>query len=348
MRPGCGVRFVRGALAAIAWSLVATRGAEARAADTRAQEGDVVELTIAGPPDRELEASLAELFARARLTPRFVHTERPSQPRIDGARGVLAAVGLDLTQPGTIGVVIVDARHATVLTRTVPAENGLDEIAREEISQIVIFSVEAIRRGEVVGSPQPRVTTRPATRHPAPGARLRADLETVASLRTYANVAPAVVGVGAAVGTTARVGGLHVRSLLGFEQRSAIVVATRAASARFEQRSLRVAVAFGLPLGPRLDLTFAGGAAADLVAATTTALRATTEQRRDVTHVVPVLDGAAGVTFALDPRLVLSAAAGAEVPLSTTEYALEGERSVVFLAPDVVRLVGRVGLGVRF
>ncbi|MDF2694429.1 MAG: hypothetical protein K0S65_2812 [Labilithrix sp.] len=348
MRGRCSASVIRLAIAALACAFVESLGAEAAAGETHVREGEVVELTIAGTPDTQLEASLAELLERTGVSPRFAHATRPSRPEVTASPGLLAVVVLDLTRAGSIGLVILDARHATVLTRVIPAADGLDEIAREEISHIVLFSVEAIRRGEIVGSSEPQVIAPRVKAHPPPKERAKGELETVATLRTYANVAPVVVGVGAAVGASTRAGAFHLRSLVAFEQRSAIVAATRAASARFDQRSVRVSVAAGLPLSTRVELTFAGGVAADLVAVTTTALRATTEQQRDVVDVVPVLDAGGGISFVLAPGLGLTGALGAEVPLSTTEYALEAERNVVFLAPDAVRLVGRLSLGVSF
>jgi hypothetical protein len=350
------VSFARLALAALAGAFVVSFGVEANAGETRAHAGDGgVELTIVGPPDVQLEASLTELLERTGISPRFAHVTRP-RPEVTASPDLLAVVVVDLTQARSLELVIFDARHATVLRRVVTTSDGLDEIAREEISHIVLFSVEAIRRGETIGSPEPQPARAPGAKaaaplvktHPPPRGRVRGELETVATLRTYANVAPVVVGVGAATGVSTRVGRFRLRSLVAFEQRSAIVAATRAASARFEQRSVKVALGAGLPLSTRLELTFAAGVAADLISVTTTALRATTEQQRDVVDVIPVLDAAGGISFELAPGLALSGALGAEVPLSTTEYALEAERNVVFLAPDAARLVGRLSLGVSF
>ncbi len=340
--------IVRLAIAALACAFIVSLEAEASAGETPVHEGDVVELTIAGPPDPQLEASLRELLENSGVSPRFTPAARPSRPDISTSPRLLAVVAIDLTPVGSLRLVILDARHATVLTRIVPAAGGLDEIAREEVSHIILFSVEAIRRGEIVGSPEPQKNARHVKPQRPPKERARGELETVTTLRTYANAAPVVVGVGAAVGASTNTGVVRVRSLVAFEQRSAIVAATRAASARFEQRSIRVAVSAGLPLRSRVELTFAGGVALDLVGVTTTALRVTTEQPRDVVDVVPVLDAAGGVSFELAPRLALSGALGAEVPLRTTEYALEADRTVVFLAPDAVRLVGRLSLGVTF
>jgi hypothetical protein len=330
-------------MAALACAFVVSLGGEVDAAEGHVEERSVVELTIAGTTDPQLEASLAELLGRAGFTARFERAARPSPAKAAASPGVVAVVALDLTRVESIGLVIVDARHATVLRRVVPAAEGLDEIAREEIGHIVLFSVEAIKRGEVVGSPEPQARERPP-----PKERARGELETVATLRTYANVVPALIGVGAAVGASTRVSSVRLRSLVAFEQRSAIVVETRAAAARFEQRSVRISMMAGVPLSSRVELTFAGGVAADLVAVTTTALRATTERRRDVADVVPVLDAAGGLSFELVPRLVVAGTIGVEVPFMTTEYALEADRDVVILAPDALRVVGRLSVGVSF
>ncbi|WP_205633784.1 hypothetical protein [Labilithrix luteola] len=330
-------------MGALVCALVVSLGGEADALEAHVEEREVVELTIAGRTDPKLEASLAELLRHAGFSPRFAHVARPSPKSVTTSPYLVAVVSLDLTRVDSIELVIVDARHATVLTRGVPTADCLDEIAREEIGHIVLFAVEAIRRGETVGTPQPRALVLAP-----PKERARGELETVVTLRTYANVAPVVVGVGAAVGASTRVSSFHLRGLVGFEQRSAVVVTTRAASARFEQRSLRIAVSAGVPLSARTELTLAGGVSADLLAVTTTALRANTERVRNASDLVPVLDATGGITFQLAPRLFVSGAVGAEMPLSTTEYALEAERNVVFLAPDAVRLVGRFSLGVSF
>ena len=344
MRAGYGVSFLRLAMVALACAFVASIGGEAAASESSVQGRSAVEVTIAGATDPRLEASLTELLGRTGFVARFSHRARPERPTVPTSPDLIAVVALDLTREGIIGIGIVDAHGAPVLTRVVPTGDRLDEIACEEIGHIVLFSVEAIRRGERAHRPVPP----PPRQQPAPKDRARGELETVATLRNYANVAPVVVGVGAAVGGSTRVRSLHLRSLVAFEQRSAIIVATPAASARFEQRSLKISASAGVPLSPRVELTFAAGIAGDLLSVTTTALRASTERRRDVSDVVPVIDAAGGMAFELAPHLVVGVAIGVEVPFSTTEYALEADRNVVFLAPNAARLVGRFSLGVSF
>lgn len=250
---------------------------------------------------------------------------------------------------------IVDPRRRRVLVWNLAIPHGIDEIVREEASHIVVYSVEAIQRGEDVGEPQPPaneprpVRDRPAAPPSEPAMSL--ELETLGTVRSYASVAPAVLGTGAALALSTARSGVRLGGALSFEQRSAIVVTTQPLTARFGQRSLRIAAFGDFQVARGVVFRASAGAALDLVDVTTTPLRPTSEPRRaSFVDVVPVLDVAAGLRFELAPRLTAGATGGIELPLSTSDYVVEDARGPDFslLSPYALRLVGRVSVGVRF
>jgi len=320
--------------------------------------GARVDVTILGGGDPALEASISELLAGIHLSTHFARVagERASdsvetRPRDD----VIASVQLDLGRQGALGLRIVDPRRRRVLVRELPIPRGLDEIVREEASHIVVYAVEAIARGEDIGEPQPPPKERAfalAPSAPRPAARTMAlELDTIGAVRSYASVAPAVFGTGAALALSTKRDGVRVGGALGFEQRSPIIVTTQPVAARFGQRSLRISVVTDIPIASGVAFRTSAGAALDLVNVSTTPLRPTSEpRRREFVDAVPVLDVAGGLRVDLVPRLAAIATAGIELPLETSDYVVEDARGrdAVLLSPHSLRLVGRLGIGVRF
>jgi len=323
------------------------------AASAREHREARVDVTITGAADPALEASLVELIRGAGLNVDIRHDE-PSSTPIGSPPDVIAVVRVELVSENLLGVRIVDPRRRRVLVRELPLPHGIDEVIREEASHIVIYAVEAISRGEDVGEPeQPESAPLPIPRPEAPAARRSPwlELETVLAARTYATVVPAGFGTGAALALSMARGDIKVGAALSFEQRSAIVVTAPALAARFAPRSIRLGLRGDVPLTPSIAFRTSAGAALDLMSVTTTPLRPSSELRRPAfVDVIPVLDLAGGLAFQLAPRLVASASAGVELPLTTSDYLVEAERGRdrVLLTPHSVRLVGRLGLAVRF
>jgi hypothetical protein len=341
-------------------AVLSSSGARADEPGARADESAPrVDITILGGGDPALEASIADLLASVGMTTRITRVGgdwRRDAPETK-AGDALALVQLDPRREGALEVRIVDPRRRRVLVRDLPVPNGIDEIVREETSHIVVFSVEAIARGEVVGEAEPPPARAPpaAVRaRPVTAVQRRAvslDLETVGTVRTYASVAPAVLGTGATLALSSARSRVQLGGALSFEQRSPIVVTTQPLTARFVQRSVRISFRGDIPIASRVAFHASAGAALDLVNVTTTPLRSTSEPRRAAfVDAVPVLDVTGGLRVELAPRLAVSAEGGIELPLSTSDYVVEDGRGrdLVLLAPHSVRLVGRLTVGVRF
>ncbi len=338
-----------------ALTLLALSASVARADE---RTGSDVDVTIVGSGDPALEASISELLTGLHLSTHFarVEAERASDGSETSAReDLIALVQLDLGREGALGLRIVDPRRRRVLVRELPIPQGIDEIVREEVSHIVVYTVEAIARGEDIGEPQPPPKERAPARAPSPTrppARAMAlELETNGAVRTYASVVPAVLGTGAALALSTERGGIRVGGALAFEQRSAIIVTTQPVAARFAQRSLRISVVGEMPIASGIAFRTSAGAALDVVDVSTTPLRPTSEpRRRAFVDALPVLDVAGGLRVELVPRLAAIATAGIELPLATSDYVVEDTRGrdFVLLSPHSLRLVGRLGIGVRF
>ena len=348
-------------LALTLWTLLVSTAHAAERTNRR------VDVTIVGAEegDAALEASLAELLAGAHLSAHFARVG--SAPVRSGAEtkptsdDVLAFVRIDVGRKGVLSLRIVDPRRRRVLTRELPIPHGLDEIAREEASHIVVYTVEAIGRGEDIGEPEPPdededEDEKPRPARPSPTSKARPgapalELETVGAVRSYANIVPAVFGTGAALSLSTVRGGIRVGGELAFEQRSLIVVTTQPVAARFGQRSVHLSVLGEIPVADGVIFRTSVGAALDLVDVSTTPLRPTSEpRRREFVDVIPVLDVAGGLRFDLAPRLAVIATAGLELPLSTSDYVVEDGRGrdLVLLSPHALRLVGRLAVAVRF
>ncbi len=343
-------RTARRRLQALALVLALHASSVASAGEPRARHVDV---TITGAADAALEASLVELIKGAGLHVDIRHVE-PSSALVGSSPDAIAVVRVDLVSEGVLWLRIVDPRRRRVLVRELPVPHGIDEVVREEASHIVIYAVEAFSRGEDVGEPErPEGEPVPIRPSMAPTARRSPwlELETVLAARTYATVVPAGFGTGAALALSTVRGDVRIGAAVSFEQRSAIVVTAPSLTARFVSRSVRFGIRGDVPLTSSIAFRTSVGAAIDLMSVTTTPLRPSSELRRPAfVDTIPVLDVAGGLAFQLAPRLVASGSAGLELPLTTSDYLVEAERGRdrVLLSPHSVRLVGRLGLAVRF
>ncbi len=347
-------RTVRACLCAFA--LAALTPSTSRARETKPH----VDVTIVGSADPALEESITQLLAGSGLEARIIHVT-PDQPGLSDGKptDAIALVRLVLGREEGVSLLIVDPRRRRALVRSLPIPEGSEDIVREEASHIVVYSVEAIARGEDVGEPQPEpppqnVSTREGgstTGRAARHASTWFQLESVAAARTYSTVAPFVVGTGAALVLATERGGVRLGGGIGFEQRSRIIVTTPSVAARFAQRSLHASARADVPIAPGVVFRTTAGVAVDLVSVTTTALRPSSQPRRTAfIDAVPVLDATAGIAAELAPRLAASATVGIELPLSTSDYIVEDDRGrdLILLSPHSLRLVARLTLSVRF
>ncbi len=311
-----------------------------------------VEISLAKIHDEDLEAALREVLSRVQVVPTFTR-DAAAPPSGERASQLLAFVRIEATGDDGARVTIVDPRHDREFVRDFRMNGELDEIEREEIAQVVVHTVEAMRVGKLVGVPRSSVVRHESpARTPAVQVRRTyvLELESSFSARTYADVAPIVVGTGAALSVIGRAGPVAVRTSLAAEQRSAFSVATRGTASRFGQHAFRADVAAELPIAGVFDLVLGAGGGVDLVTVTTTVL-ASDGPRAAASHgldVVPVFGVFTGVKAAIHPRLALRLDLGLDVPVGASSYVVESIRDVVVLSPHAARGVARTGLVLRF
>jgi len=242
-----------------------------------AQPIDRVEVTLVGgspPCPQPLRDVVAEQLAD--LTPDLAWTCReridPDEAfRSDGNGEGAIRIAIELRAGTEARLTLGDTRSDRFVVRRVPLQNGLDEVGREQIGQIVRFSTLALRSGSgqtlsrtearaaVAGwaLPPVRETPSPPVHDQAPRApRLAVDLGPIWSASAFSREIPVVqeVALGAVMrGTASPLGGWVEAGyrLPASEQADPIGVELSAAS-------LRLGLAVG-QTGAR-TLSFSGGA----------------------------------------------------------------------------------------
>lgn len=200
--------------------------ASAQQADAApAQPIDRVEVTLVGgspPCPPSLRGVVAEQLAD--LTPHllWVCQERidPEEAfRSDGAGGDAIRIAIELRVGTEARLTLGDTRSDRFVVRRVPLRNGLDEVGREQIGQIVRFSTLALRSGSslTLSRTEARAAVAswaaPSTREaPPPPAdrtprepRLAVDVGPIWSVSAFSREIPVVqdLAIGAAVRGTA-------------------------------------------------------------------------------------------------------------------------------------------------
>lgn len=189
--------------------------------------GVLAGLAIAGQPAARAETAIA-IVAPARCPPEL--RERIAEQIAGEADGVTwsclsrfdgeepfrnAAAGrgelefwIDLTHGPEARIMLRDARSDRFVVRRVPLPDGLDEIGREEIGQIVRAASLAVRAGpedtltraearaEVARWPQPPAPPPPAPARRRPPPSLNIDVEAFAAARALASPVPVVAELG--------------------------------------------------------------------------------------------------------------------------------------------------------
>ena len=311
-----------------------------------------VEISLAKIHDEQLESALHDVLSRVQISPTFTR-DVAAPPAGPPSHELLAFVRIEAMGHEIVRVTIVDPRHDREFVRDFRMNGELDEIEREELAQVVVHTVEVMRVGKLVGVPRPSVVRHEAPARPDAALVRRAyvlELESAFSARTFAEVAPIVVGTGAALAVVGRAGPVPVRTSLLVEQRSAFSVATRGTASRFGQHAFRADVAAELPIAGVFDLVLGAGGGVALVTNTTTVL-ASSAPRAAMSHgldAVPVFGVFNGVKAAIHPRLALRLDLGLDVPVGATSYVVESIRDVVVLSPHAARGVARTGLVLRF
>jgi hypothetical protein len=160
--------------------------------------GDAAMLTEAlrEPMDR-LQIELLPRLA-ARIDPRQI-TEPQSVPAV-------ARLWFDLSQPGRVVLYVTDGPQTHVYVREIPLPQGLDEVAREQLTYIARACVETLLAGGELGVTREeyrrRVEPPPPPPPPAPpavaqrGARLGVGLSGFYELQGFARGVPVVHGPG--------------------------------------------------------------------------------------------------------------------------------------------------------
>jgi hypothetical protein len=123
----------------------------------RAEGSEPVDVLTAGPNERveAMDRALQDPFERLPITVSWSHAERVD-PKIVIDRGgqakdAFARIFIDLSKQREVTLYFVDAPWERILVRHVVLEHDLDDVEREEISQIVRSAVEALLGGATIG-----------------------------------------------------------------------------------------------------------------------------------------------------------------------------------------------------
>lgn len=250
-----------------------------------------------------------------------------------------------------IDVSVVDDKHDRVYSRRVEAASSDDEVALEATAHVVVYALEALGRGEIIGSPRARppplaaveqappiADRRSPARQPVSPPRLRFSFGTRASVTGYASNAPAILGVGAIAGVRLPSGPSAFEIAASLEQRVPAVLRTPSLASRFQLHAARIFVRRDLAVTPGVDLGAAFGVGLDRIGVTTVPRRGSS----DPTIVSQDLVGIAAVAFGLRATIAshlrVQGDIGIELPWKDVEYIVQrSSENVTILAPWPLR-----------
>lgn len=328
------------------------------------EERRAVDLVIAGSAERvrRVEEALDEPLGRlpvelrleraAAVDPKVVVD--PAGPR----HGAFARIWVDVGAERRATLYFVDAAWERILVRHVPLEQGLDEVEREEIAQIVRAAVEALLGGATIGisreqaraellpeserqsSPPvataprraaPRDAPRPAPRRPAAAApEVVVDIGALYEAQSYAD--EPWHGPGLFVQASGS-GPLELGGRFSAQYRAPVRIDGEALGVRLSAAALR-ALAIGAVEGDGVALGFGVGGGADVTRVEPARVAPGAEPAPATWDVVPVVraQGGAGLRW---PGVSAWLQLGVDFePIETRHVAeRDGERYTVFAAP---------------
>jgi hypothetical protein len=253
---------------------------------------------------------------------------------------------------------VLDDERDRIYTRRVEGSGGDDEVAHEAAVHVVVYALEALGRGETIGTPRapppPSVTvgpTRPASA-PSPIAAVdravplrpttfpqspRFSFGTRASVTSYASNAPAIFGVGAFAA-------LRFPQWAAFEiavsiqQHALTEIRSASLSSRFQMHSARMFLGYDLVRTPATAIGPALGLGLDRIGVTTGPRAGRSEPSISSHDVIGVAVLALGARAALASHLRVQGDLGIELPLQHVEYVVQRTSgTVTFLEPWPVR-----------
>ena len=263
---------------------------------------------------------------------------------------------------------VVDVTRDRVYTRRIERSAGDgDEVAHETAAHVIAYALQALGRGQTIGTPRQRSTTLPSDAPPpststsgerkplpiaepptrAPSTQPRFAFGTRASLTAHGSNAPAVFGVGAMA--LVRFAAPSARSAFeiaaSVEQHVPTEVRSSNLSSRFRIQDARVFVRYDMPLNDAIGIGPAIGIGVDRIGVTT-GPRARGPDPTIASHdVIGVAAMAFGARAAIAPRLRLQLDLGVAIPWQHVEYVVQrGARTLTFLDPWPLRPWTSLGL----
>jgi hypothetical protein len=290
------------------------------------------------------------------------HEHIDAEDTFRSAPGGQAAVriSIDLRAGTEARLALGDARSDRFVIRRVPLRNGLDEVEREQIGQIVRFATLALREGTtetltraearaVVASWQPPPRNEPAPVARAPAARQSAfavDLGPVWSLRLFSRELPVVqeLTLGAAIGRPAS----HLRGWLEAGYQLPARYHAEPVGVELSAASLR----FGFALGHAAtrSLSFRGGAGVRIDRVSFAPIDATGSVAPSAANGF----WSAGARFLVGgdwrvaARLTLGARIACDIAADDVHYDLVGSDGVARRVLTASRVAPSVGVGVAW
>ncbi len=262
---------------------------------------------------------------------------------------------------------VVDVTRDRLYTRRIAREAGEgDEVAHEAAAHVIAYALQALGRGQTIGTPRqrspgPRVDAPPPStasgaRPPlsvadppaeAPSTRPRFAFGTRASITAHASNAPAVFGVGgmAVLRFPYRPGRSAFEIAASLEQHVPTEVRSSNLSSRFRMHNARIWARYDRAVGRTVGIGPAIGLGVDRIGVTTGPRAGGPDPTISSHDVIGIAAMAFGARAAIASRLRLQIDLGIELPWHHVEYVVQrGARTLTFLDPWPVRPWASLGL----
>jgi hypothetical protein len=329
-----------------------------------------VEVLIAGSNTEVglMAEALDDQFRRLEVRVR-IRTRKGQVPKVkveevlspsERAAVAVARMWFDLTEPGQAALYITDGEWKRIYVRRLPLPQGLDEVAREQLTYIARTSVETLLAGGEIGVTREEFTRRLPVRAPPPHARTQSPepppepswnpgIGVFYQVGSYADRVPIMHGPGWFASLLKSGSPLRPRFTLAGELYVEQRAETADVIARLNGTALSLTLGLELSMAHALVFRASLGTGVDFVRVTPQrASEATVSLSPPFWAIDPAGGVWAGLGYALG-SLKVGLTGGADVATRSSHYVVwrEGERLLIY-SPNRVRPGARVELGWEF
>jgi hypothetical protein len=314
-----------------------------------------VEIKLVAPTEdgQGLEVVLGELLSRLQVSVRFskmgsidtrqILTERRDEPP------AVARVWIDLRDTSRITLYLTGNSQDRVLVRHVPLINRIDEVAREEVAQIVENTVDALLIGGRIGvaTDESARTTPKADAIPQEAARgLALDLGIGYQAQAWSDSHPFLHGPAVLLALSGRAGALHPGVWMSGELRFPTTIDGDPISTRLDQGAFRLLAFADWPVSKRWALRAGLGGGVDWVRISPLVKEGAKVDLAPARFAtIPMLRGLVSATYAFTRKSEVFCGVAADFDVMNTRYLVERDTGdeVVF-QPWRLRPMAIVGI----